>query len=154
MVVASAQAAGASTHKDTGDGCRNCSIKNPLIEQRADPWCMRHMDGNYYFTATVPEYDRIELRCASTVVGLRSAKPKVIWHKHKRGPMSHHIWAPEIHYVDGTWYVDIEGDPLRNPDRHARVQRLCWKQDGTPDFGEPVPDGPLPNECPEKEKNQ
>jgi len=347
LVVASAQVAGASTHKDTGDVCRNCSIKNPLIEQRADPWCMRHMDGNYYFTATVPEYDRIELRCASTVVGLRSAKPKVIWHKHKRGPMSHHIWAPEIHYVDGTWYVyfaagqaediwairmyvlecsasdplagkwieksqlrtdwesfsldattfehdgerylvwaqkdpairgntnlyiaqmdtpwsitgrqvmitkpdhgwervgfwvnegpavlirngrvfisysasatdhnycmgllsanedkdllnpvswhkapmpvfksstgagqygpghnsftiapdgktdllfyharnyrDIEGDPLRNPDRHARVQRLCWKQDGTPDFGEPVPDGPLPNECPEKEKNQ
>jgi GH43 family beta-xylosidase len=41
-------------------------------------------------------------------------------------------------------YKDIQGDPLRNPDRHTRVQRLGWKQDGTPDFGEPVPDGPLP----------
>ncbi|MHC4352751.1 MAG: hypothetical protein ACYS0H_08530, partial [Planctomycetota bacterium] len=29
-------------------------------------------------------------------------------------------------------------------DKRTRVQRLGWKKDGTPDFGEPVPDGPLP----------
>jgi len=41
-------------------------------------------------------------------------------------------------------YKEIEGDPLRNPDRHTRVQPFGWKPDGTPDFSEPVPDGPLP----------
>ena len=41
-------------------------------------------------------------------------------------------------------YKEIEGDPLRNPDRHTRVQVLEWNEDGTPDFGEPVPDGALP----------
>ena len=35
---------------------------NPLIEQRADPHITRHTDGRYYFTGTVPEYDRIVLR--------------------------------------------------------------------------------------------
>ncbi|MDA5483519.1 alpha-N-arabinofuranosidase, partial [Yersinia intermedia] len=35
---------------------------NPLIEQRADPFIYRHTDGYYYFTASVPEYDRLELR--------------------------------------------------------------------------------------------
>ena len=80
-------------------------ISNPLIEQRADPWCMRHTDGFYYFTATAPEYDRIELRRAKTVAGLASAEVKVIWRKHDSGPMSCHIWAPEIHYVDGKWYI-------------------------------------------------
>jgi len=80
-------------------------ISNPLIEQRADPWCMRHTDGFYYFTATAPEYDRIELRRAQTVAGLAGAEVKVIWRKHDNGPMSYHIWAPEIHHIDGKWYI-------------------------------------------------
>ncbi len=80
-------------------------ISNPLIEQRADPWCMRHSDSHYYFIATVPEYDRIELRRATTVAGLARAEAKVIWRKHEKGPMSYHIWAPEIHYIDGKWYI-------------------------------------------------
>ena len=35
---------------------------NPLVRQRADPHITYHRDGWYYFTATVPEYDRLELR--------------------------------------------------------------------------------------------
>jgi GH43 family beta-xylosidase len=50
----------------------------------------------------------------------------------------------DLLFYHARGYRDIKGDPLRNPDRHTRVQRLGWKKDGTPDFGEPVPDGPLP----------
>jgi len=78
---------------------------NPILRQRADPHVTLHSDGWYYFTATVPEYDRIELRRARTLGGLTTAEPKVIWRKHALGPMSHHIWAPEIHFIDGKWYV-------------------------------------------------
>ncbi|WP_153795389.1 family 43 glycosylhydrolase, partial [Paenibacillus polymyxa] len=38
-------------------------------------------------------------------------------------------------------YKEITGDPLYDPNRHTRVQRLNWNEDGTPDFGIPVPDG-------------
>jgi len=44
----------------------------------------------------------------------------------------------------GRDYEAIEGDPLFNPDRHTRVQRLYYKADGSPDFGVPVGNGPLP----------
>lgn len=77
---------------------------NPIIPQRADPQVLRH-DGWYYFTATVPEYDRIEIRRARTLGELSSAEPKVIWRKHASGPMGAHIWAPEIHFLGGKWYV-------------------------------------------------
>jgi GH43 family beta-xylosidase len=97
--------AGPSTGVSRDNSASKLGIYNPLIEQRADPWCMRHSDGKYYFTATVPQYDRIELRCAATVAGLGKANPKVVWRKHDRGPMSYHIWAPEIHYIDGKWYI-------------------------------------------------
>jgi len=78
---------------------------NPILRHRADPHVLLHTDGWYYFTATVPEYDRIELRRAKTVGGLSTAEPKVIWRKHDHGPMGAHIWAPEIHFIDGKWYV-------------------------------------------------
>jgi Predicted beta-xylosidase len=34
----------------------------PLIIQRADPFIYKHTDGYYYFTASVPAYNLIELR--------------------------------------------------------------------------------------------
>ncbi|WP_309097689.1 glycoside hydrolase family 43 protein [Streptomyces sp.] len=37
-------------------------------------------------------------------------------------------------------YKEIDGDPLDDPNRHTRVQKLGWKPDGTPDFGIPVAD--------------
>lgn len=44
----------------------------------------------------------------------------------------------------GRDYKEIEGDPLFNPDRHTRVQRLYFEPDGTPDFGVPVGNDALP----------
>lgn len=81
------------------------SFTNPLANQRADPQIHRHTDGFYYFTATVPEYDRIILRRAATIQGLATAPETVIWTKHATGDMGAHIWAPEIHFIDGKWYV-------------------------------------------------
>jgi GH43 family beta-xylosidase len=78
---------------------------NPLVEQRADPWVYKHTDGYYYFTASVPAYDCIELRRARTIRELAAAEPSVIWTKHGKGRMSAHIWAPELHHIDGKWYI-------------------------------------------------
>ena len=81
------------------------TIPNPLILQRADPYIVRHTDGYYYFMGTVPEYDRLELRRAQTIAGLAAAGAKTIWRQHPAGEMGAHIWAPEIHFIGGKWYV-------------------------------------------------
>jgi GH43 family beta-xylosidase len=73
--------------------------------ERSDPHVALQPDGYYYFTATAPEYDRIELRRAHRLAGLSTAEPKVIWRKHESGPMSASIWAPELHCIDGRWYL-------------------------------------------------
>lgn len=78
---------------------------NPLVLQRADPHVTLHADGYYYYTATVPEYDRIELRRTRDLNDLGTAEAKVVWRKHASGPMSSHIWAPELHHIDGKWYL-------------------------------------------------
>jgi GH43 family beta-xylosidase len=84
-----------------------------IIEQRADPWIYKHSDGYYYFTASVPEYDRIEVRRSKTIKGIAEAEPVVAWRKHETGPLSALIWAPEIHYINGSWYIYYAAAPSK-----------------------------------------
>lgn len=86
----------------------------PWIWQRADPYVYRHTDGTYYFTASVPAYDGIVLRHADTLGGLSEAEEMVVWKKHENGPMSEHIWAPELHYLDGRWYLYFAGGEVED----------------------------------------
>ncbi len=84
---------------------RKTQYNKPFIAQRADPYIVKAADGTFYFTASVPEYDRIVLRHADTLEGLRSAEEKTIWTKHEHGVMGKHIWAPELHFIGGGWYI-------------------------------------------------
>lgn len=77
----------------------------PFIYQRADPYVMKAPDGTYYFTASVPAYDKIVLRHADTIRGLQDAEEITVWEKHETGEMSKHIWAPEMHYLFGKYYI-------------------------------------------------
>lgn len=81
------------------------SFANPLVRQRADPHVTLQPGGWYYYTATVPEYDRIEVRRARSLNELGAADAKVVWRKHASGEMGAHIWAPEMHRIDGKWYI-------------------------------------------------
>ncbi|HXE79757.1 MAG TPA: glycoside hydrolase family 43 protein [Vicinamibacterales bacterium] len=97
LSIALAAAAGPSASE-------RVSWTNPLVEQRADPHLTLY-EGQYLMTATVPEYDRIEIRRAPSLDALRDATPHVVWRRHGSGPMSWHIWAPELHRIDGRWYI-------------------------------------------------
>lgn len=37
-------------------------------------------------------------------------------------------------------YTELKGDPLSDPNRHARIEVIKWNADGTPDFGVPSKD--------------
>ncbi len=84
---------------------RGDDYPDPLVPNRADPYVLKHTDGYYYFTGSVPEYDRLVLRRSRTIAGLSEADETVIWTKHAAGEMGNHIWAPELHYIEGKWYI-------------------------------------------------
>ena len=85
--------------------------RNTLIEQRADPHIYKHTDGFYYFTASVPAYDQVILRRAETIEGLRDAPETVVYQRNAtEGPGSGYLWAPEIHPIDGKWYIYVASE--------------------------------------------
>lgn len=89
-----------------------CCYPNPFITERADPYIVKGPDGFYYFTASYPAfqnadngYDRIILRKSETVSGLKDATEHTIWKAHEKGEMAKHIWAPELHFIGGKYYI-------------------------------------------------
>ena len=109
---------------------------NPFIPQRADPYVTKGPDGNYYFTASYPAYmnvdagyDRVVLRKSETVIGLAEAEEITIWEAHNEGVMSKHIWAPEIHYIAGKWYVFFAAGEKENVWNIRPFVLMCKGQD-------------------------
>ena len=86
------------------DNFLRTDYNSPFIPQRADPYILND-HGNWYFTASVPEYDRVVLRRAGSLQGLKDAQEKVVWRAHPEGVMSRNIWAPEIRCVRGQWVI-------------------------------------------------
>ena len=58
---------------------KKLKYNEPWILQRADPYVYRHVDGSYYFTASVPAYDGIVLRRAGSLEELPETEEVMIW---------------------------------------------------------------------------
>jgi GH43 family beta-xylosidase len=84
---------------------RRRELTNPLVLQRADTQIFLDDNGLYYMMASVPEYDRLAVRAARTLAGLATASEAVIWRRPESGPLGGFIWAPELHHIEGRWYV-------------------------------------------------
>lgn len=101
------------------------AYSNPVVINRADPWIYKHVDGYYYFIATHPDYQVIELRRAKKINELKQTKEiKIIWYAHDSGNESQLIWAPELHFIANKWYVYFAAsdDPIiRDADHHHRM---------------------------------
>lgn len=94
----------------------NSHYDNPVVLQRADPWMVKDSDtGCYYFIATVPEFDRIEMRQACRIDELKLATPVVVWNKKTSGALSANIWAPELHRINGSWYIYFAASDVDAP---------------------------------------
>lgn len=101
------------------------AIQNPIVEQRADPQIYLHSDGYYYLTASVPAYDRIEIRRAQEFSELSTTNEMITaWTKPEIGNYSDLIWAPELHYLRGAWYVYFAAAPNREIKNDAFQHRM------------------------------
>ncbi|MDD6051932.1 MAG: glycoside hydrolase family 43 protein [Clostridiales bacterium] len=104
-----------------------------LIPQRADPCILLAPDSWYYFTASVPAFDCVELRRAKSIEELPSAPTRIVWRKHIDGIMSQNIWAPEIHLVDGVWCIYFAAAGQKPDDNGVFSHRIyCLQCDGDP----------------------
>lgn len=83
------------------------TFRNPLLPSGPDPWST-YKDGYYYYMHTMGK--RLELWKTKSLANLRDAPHKTIWTPPATGPYAKDIWAPEIHFLQGKWYVYFAAD--------------------------------------------
>jgi len=91
----------------------------PLLPSGPDPWVAQR-DGVYYYTNT--QGDRISLWKTTDLARLGEVEPVVVWRAPVQGPNSASVWAPELHFLDGKWYLYYTAvDKTHNDDAHRHV---------------------------------
>jgi GH43 family beta-xylosidase len=101
-----------------GLGATAQTFTNPLLPSGADPWCI-YRNGYYYYTNTTG--NNITLWKTKSIADLRTANHKVVFKPPAKGPYSKEIWAPEIHFLQGKWYIYFAADSGYNPDHRLWV---------------------------------
>ena len=48
------------------------------------------------------------------IAELKNAEKKIVWTPPATGPYSKDIWAPELHFINGKWYIYFAADAGRN----------------------------------------
>ncbi len=91
---------------------------NPLLPSGTDPWSIYH-NGFYYYTNTTG--NNITIWKTDNLASLATAEKKVVWTPPSTGLYSKEIWAPDIHYLQGNWYVYFSADAGKNIDHRIFV---------------------------------
>lgn len=85
------------------------TFANP-IGSGSDPWVIRH-DGHYYWTLT--DTDRgVAIWRSENLTSL--GKRHTVWRAPAAGPHSKEIWSPELHFLDGRWYIYVAASDGNN----------------------------------------
>lgn len=87
------------------------TFTNPLLATGPDPW-VEYKDGFYYYMNTTEA--NLTVWKTRNLADLKTSEKKIIWIPPATGPYSHDIWAPEIHFLEGKWYIYFAADAKDN----------------------------------------
>jgi len=78
------------------------AFDNPLLLSGPDPWIVRDGDVFHYMGT---HGDRLAIRTTRDLGKLADAPEVTVWRPPASGPNARSIWAPELHRIDGKWYI-------------------------------------------------
>ena len=95
------------------------TYQNPLCDG-ADPWVIRH-EGAYLYCHA--QGNAVVVRRAEALGEIGRAEPVTLWRAPAFGPYSKDIWAPELHFHEGRWWVYVAADDGDNANHRTVVLR-------------------------------
>ncbi len=94
------------------------TFTNPLLPAGADPAVVQR-DGFYYYMQTTG--DNLTIWKTRDLTELKQAEKKIVWTPPPTGPYSKEIWAPELHFLEGKWYIYFAADAGANESHRLYV---------------------------------
>lgn len=115
------------------------TFTNPLLPTGPDPWVYQK-DGFYYYLHTTNTNLRIWKTAKMSDLG--STSSVVAWTPPPTGPASGNLWAPELHFLDGKWYIYYSAGPA-GPDLGRQRTWVLENEAADPTTGTWVDKGQL-----------
>jgi GH43 family beta-xylosidase len=94
------------------------TFTNPVCARGADPWVVR-ADGAYYYCRSGG--GRIWVHRATRLQDIGKERGVAVWTPPPGTPYSKNLWAPELHFLDGRWYVYVAADDGENRNHRMYV---------------------------------
>ena len=94
------------------------TFHNPLLQTGPDPWVVTYKGHYFYMNTTGRDLTVWKTR---DITDLAHAEKKVVWTPPADGPYSKEIWAPELHRLDGAWYICFAADAGKNESHRIYV---------------------------------
>ena len=77
-------------------------FNNPIVNGGADPWMIEH-EGFYYLIQSTGR--AIQIYKSENITNIESGVKITVFSAPKGTDYSENLWAPEIHMLDGKWYI-------------------------------------------------
>ena len=90
----------------------------PMLPSGADPWVL-YKDGWYFYMHTTGR--NLALWRTRHLSDLAQAEQQIIFTPPEGAAISKQLWAPEIHFLRGKWYVYFAADDGRNRNHRLYV---------------------------------
>lgn len=94
------------------------TFKNPVVDSGADPWVIQH-DGSYFFCQS--HRGAIEVNKATRLQDLGVDQWQRVWRPPRGTAYSRELWAPELHYLQGKWWIYVAADDGKNENHRMYV---------------------------------
>jgi len=77
--------------------------------------------GGFYYYCETRNKRHIYIRRSRTIAQIGADPGVCVWSAPSRGGNSNNVWAPELHLVDGRWYIYYAADDGRNENHRMWV---------------------------------
>ena len=94
------------------------TFTNPVARRGADPWVIR-WKSDYYFCQS--RLDGVWVNRAVRLEDIGQNQWKCVWHPPEGTLYSKQIWAPELHWLRGKWYIYVAADDGDNANHRMYV---------------------------------
>jgi GH43 family beta-xylosidase len=87
------------------------TFTDPIIPDGADPWVV-HWNDQYVYVRS--DGGAVWVAKSQTLQGIGAAPQVKVWDPPAGQLYSFDVWAPELHYLDGKWYIYVAADDGNN----------------------------------------
>lgn len=82
-------------------------FKNPIAAHGADPYLIKHGDI-YYYCHSIG--NGVAVRKCTDIYKIEDSQSTVVYKAPISGDYSKEYWAPELHLINGEWYIYVAAD--------------------------------------------